>query len=43
MPARRVDVAPDAVTVDLPVEVVFDDVDDELTLYRFRPATKGST
>ena len=38
MPARLVDVDPDAVVVDLPVEVVFDDVAPDLTLYRFRPA-----
>jgi uncharacterized OB-fold protein len=38
MPARLVDVEPDAVVVDLPVEVVFDDVAPDLTLYRFRPA-----
>ena len=37
MPARLVDVAPDAVAIGMPLEVVFDDVDDELTLYRFRP------
>lgn len=39
MPARLVEVALDAVTIGMPLEVVFDDVDDELTLYRFRPAT----
>ena len=38
MPARLVDVDPDAVAVGLPVEVVFDDVAPDLTLYRFRPA-----
>ena len=37
MPTRVVDVAPDAVEIGLPLEVVFDDVDDDLTLYRFRP------
>ena len=37
MPTRLVDVAPDAVEIGMPLEVVFDDVDDELTLYRFRP------
>jgi len=31
-------VDPDAVRIGMPVEVVFDDVDAELTLYRFRPA-----
>jgi uncharacterized protein len=38
VPARLVDVAPEDVEVGMPVTVVFDDVDDELTLYRFRPA-----
>jgi uncharacterized protein len=38
MPARLIDVDPDAVAVGLPVEVVFDDVAPDLTLYRFRPA-----
>ena len=28
---------PDKVTVGMPVEVVYDDVSPELTLYRFRP------
>jgi uncharacterized OB-fold protein len=42
MPARLVDVDPAAVEVGMPVEVVFDDVDADLTLYRFRPTTKGS-
>jgi uncharacterized protein len=37
MPARLVDVDPATVEVGMPVEVVFDDVDDDLTLYRFRP------
>ena len=37
MPTRLVDVDVDGVEVDMPVEVVFDDVDDDLTLYRFRP------
>jgi uncharacterized OB-fold protein len=37
VPARLVDVDPDAVSIGLPVSVVFDDVDDDLTLYRFRP------
>ena len=37
VPARLVDVAPEAVEVGMPVTVVFDDVDDDLTLYRFRP------
>jgi len=37
MPTRLVEVAPDAVAIGMPLEVVFDDVDDELTLYRFRP------
>lgn len=37
MPARLVDVDPDTVAIGMPVEVVFDDVDDDLTLYRFRP------
>ena len=37
MPTRLVDVAPDAVEIGMPLEVVFDDVDDDLTLYRFRP------
>ncbi len=42
MPTRLVDVDPDAVAIGMPLEVVFDDVDDDLTLYRFRPkaATK---
>jgi uncharacterized protein len=38
VPTRLVDVGPDAVEVGMPVTVVFDNVDDELTLYRFRPA-----
>ena len=38
VPARLVDVDPATVEVGLPVEVVFDDVDADLTLYRFRPA-----
>jgi uncharacterized OB-fold protein len=38
VPARLVDVDPADVTVDMPVTVVFDDVDPDLTLYRFRPA-----
>ena len=37
VPARLVDVVPEDVEVGMPVSVVFDDVDDELTLYRFRP------
>jgi uncharacterized OB-fold protein len=37
MPTRLVDVAPDAVAIGMALEVVFDDVDDDLTLYRFRP------
>lgn len=37
MPTRLVDVDTDAVAIGMPVEVVFDDVDDDLTLYRFRP------
>ena len=37
MPARLVDVATDSVEIGMPLEVVFDDVDDDLTLYRFRP------
>ena len=37
MPTRLVDVAPEEVAIGMPVEVVFDDVDDDLTLYRFRP------
>ena len=37
MPTRLVDVAPEAVAIGMPLEVVFDDVDDDLTLYRFRP------
>jgi uncharacterized OB-fold protein len=32
-------VEPDAVTIDMPVEVQFDDVTDEVTLPKFRPAT----
>jgi uncharacterized OB-fold protein len=32
-----VGVAPDAVRIGLPVRVVFDDVDPDLTLYRFEP------
>jgi len=42
MPARLVEVDPSSVEVGMPVEVVFDDVDDDLTLYRFRPSTTGS-
>ena len=38
IPARLVDVDPHSVAVGLPVEVVFDDVAPDLTLYRFRPA-----
>jgi uncharacterized OB-fold protein len=41
MPARLVDVDPAKVTIGMPVEVVFDDVDDDLTLYRFRPLEPG--
>jgi uncharacterized OB-fold protein len=37
MPTRLVDVDTDEVAIGMPVEVVFDDVDDDLTLYRFRP------
>jgi len=37
MPTRLVEVAPDAVAIGMPLAVVFDDVDDDLTLYRFRP------
>jgi uncharacterized protein len=37
LPARVIDVDPADVEVGMPVEVVFDDVDDDLTLYRFRP------
>ena len=37
MPARLVDVDPAAVEVGMAVEVVFDDVAPDLTLYRFRP------
>ena len=37
MPARLVDVDPATVEIGMPVEVVFDDVDDDLTLYEFRP------
>jgi uncharacterized OB-fold protein len=29
--------APDKLTCDMPVEVVFDDVTDDTTLYKFRP------
>ena len=38
VPARLVDVAPEDVEVGMPVTVVFDDVDDDLTLFRFRPS-----
>jgi uncharacterized OB-fold protein len=38
VPARLVDVAPDEVAIGMPVMVVFDDVADDLTLARFRPA-----
>lgn len=34
-----VDCAPDDVRIGMRVEVAFDDVADDLTLYRFRPAT----
>ena len=37
MPTRLVEVDTDAVEIGMPVEVVFEDVDDGLTLYRFRP------
>jgi uncharacterized OB-fold protein len=37
MPTRLVDVDPSAIEIGMPVKVVFDDVDDDLTLYRFRP------
>jgi uncharacterized protein len=37
VPARLVDVDPATVEVGMPVEVVFDDVAPDLTLYRFRP------
>lgn len=36
-----VGVDPAAVTVGMPVSVVFDDVEPDLTLYRFSPATGG--
>ena len=38
MSSTLVGVAPDQVRIGAPVEVVFDDVDPELTLARFRPA-----
>jgi uncharacterized protein len=38
VPARLVDVDPADVVVGMPVTVVFDDVDPELTLHRFRPS-----
>lgn len=38
VPTRLVDVDPDEVEVGMRVEAVFDDVDTDLTLYRFRPA-----
>jgi uncharacterized OB-fold protein len=38
MPARLVGIDPDAVEVGLRVAVVYDDVEPDLTLYRFRPA-----
>jgi uncharacterized OB-fold protein len=37
MPTRLVDLDLDAVEIGMPVRVVFHDVDDDLTLYRFRP------
>jgi uncharacterized OB-fold protein len=37
VPARLVDVDPAEVEVGMPVEVVFDEVDPDLTLFRFRP------
>lgn len=37
MISNLVDCAPGDVTVGMPVEVIFDDVTDEVTLYRFRP------
>ncbi len=37
LPARLVDVDLESVMVGMPVEVVFDDVAPDLTLYRFRP------
>ena len=37
VPARLVDVDPATVEVGMLVEVVFDDVAPDLTLYRFRP------
>jgi len=40
VPARLVDVDPGAVEVGMPVEVVYADVADDLTLYRFRPAAR---
>ncbi|MEE9284853.1 MAG: OB-fold domain-containing protein [Dehalococcoidia bacterium] len=36
-----VGIANDAITVDMPVEAVFEDVTDEFTLIKFRPRPKG--
>ncbi len=38
MPTNIVECSPDDVTVDMPVEVVFDDVTQEMTLVKFKPA-----
>jgi hypothetical protein len=38
MISNVVDCEPDDVTVDMPLEVKFDDVSDEWTLVKFRPA-----
>jgi uncharacterized OB-fold protein/acyl dehydratase len=39
--ANIVDIAPDAIEIGAPVEVVFTDFDDELTLPQFRPVAAG--
>jgi uncharacterized OB-fold protein len=41
MISNLVDCNPASVAIGMPVEVVFDDVTPEVTLYRFRPRTSG--
>jgi uncharacterized OB-fold protein len=41
MVSNLLDTEPEEITVDMPVEVVFDTIDDDLTLPRFRRRTDG--
>ena len=34
---------PDDITVGMPVEIVFEDIDDDITLYRARPLPAGES